>query len=107
LQVVHLWRNKELRNLIEVIGYGLCAGVTQSGGLRKVETGVRCAHSATGRASGSNGGRLVRNANDENETIILLERDDLEKAWQFVQSADLRDVMQRAGVVESANNLPP
>ena len=58
------------------------------------------AHSATRKASGSKGGRLFRNANDENETVILLEWDDLEKARQFVQSPDLREAMQRAGVVD-------
>jgi len=56
------------------------------------------AHSATRKASGSKGGRLFRNASDENETVILL--DDLEKARQFVQSPDLREAMQRAGVVD-------
>ncbi len=42
------------------------------------------AHGATRKAGGSKGGRLFRNANDKNETVILLEWDDLEKARQFV-----------------------
>jgi hypothetical protein len=32
--------------------------------------------------------------------VILLEWDDLEKARQFAQSEDLRQAMQRAGVVD-------
>jgi heme-degrading monooxygenase HmoA len=58
------------------------------------------AHSSTRRANGSKGGQLFRTAGDENETVILLEWDDLEKAQQFVQSPDLRGVMQSAGVVD-------
>ena len=57
-------------------------------------------HRATRQASGSQGGRLLRNANDPNELVILFEWDDLEKARQFSQSNDLREIMQRAGVVD-------
>jgi len=57
-------------------------------------------HGATRQASGSQGGRLLRNANDPNELVILFEWDDLEKARQFSQSNDLREIMQRAGVVD-------
>jgi hypothetical protein len=32
--------------------------------------------------------------------VILLEWDDLEKARQFAQSEDLRQTMQRAGVLD-------
>jgi heme-degrading monooxygenase HmoA len=58
------------------------------------------AHGATRKASGSRGGYLYRNANDPNEMIILLEWDDLSRAQQFAQSDDLREAMQRAGVVD-------
>ena len=44
-------------------------------------------HSSSRRESGSKGGRLFRNA------------DDLENARQFAQSEDLREAMQRYGVV--------
>jgi heme-degrading monooxygenase HmoA len=57
-------------------------------------------HGATRKASGSRGGRLYRNANDPNETIVIFEWDSLEKARQFAQSADLRETMQRAGVAD-------
>jgi heme-degrading monooxygenase HmoA len=57
-------------------------------------------HGATRQTSGSRGGRIFRNVSDPNETIVLLEWDDLEKARQFAQSADLRETMQRAGVAD-------
>jgi heme-degrading monooxygenase HmoA len=59
-------------------------------------------HAATRKASGASGsaaGRVFRSATDPNEVVILLEWDDLEKARQFAQSADLHQTMQRAGVV--------
>src|SRR5215207_1926254 len=52
-------------------------------------------HGATRKESGSKGVRLFRNADDPNETVILLEWDDLENARQFAQSDDLREAMQR------------
>jgi heme-degrading monooxygenase HmoA len=57
-------------------------------------------HGTTRKASGSQGSQLFRNANDPNELVILFEWDDLEKARQFVQSEDLRQAMQRAGVAD-------
>lgn len=63
------------------------------------------AHSGTRKAKGSKGGQLFRNADDENETIILFEWSDLEKARQFVQSPDLREAMQRSGVVDQPTIL--
>ena len=57
-------------------------------------------HAATRKASGSKGGHLFRNANDPNELLILFQWDDLDKARQFTQSNDLREVMQKAGVVD-------
>ena len=56
-------------------------------------------HSATRKASGSKGGQLFRNADNPNEILILFEWDDLEKARQFTQSDDLRQAMQRSGVI--------
>ena len=58
------------------------------------------AHSVTRQANGSRGGQLFRNASDSNELVVLLEWDDLERARQFAQSEELREVMQRAGVVD-------
>jgi heme-degrading monooxygenase HmoA len=60
-------------------------------------------HAATRKASGASGtaaGQVFRSAMDPNEVVILLEWDDLEKARQFAQSEDLRQTMQRAGVVD-------
>ena len=48
---------------------------------------------------GSKGGFLFGNADDPNEVIILLEVDDLEKARQFAQSDDLKEAMEKGGVV--------
>jgi len=56
--------------------------------------------SVTRQANGSRGGQLFRNASDPNELVILLEWDVLEKARLFAQSEELREVMQRAGVVD-------
>jgi hypothetical protein len=43
---------------------------------------------------------LLRNADDPNEVILLFEADDLQKAREFAASADLREAMQKAGVVD-------
>lgn len=55
-------------------------------------------HGAARRLNGSKGGHLFRNADNPDETIILLEWDSLDKARKFAQSEDLRKTMQRAGV---------
>ena len=57
-------------------------------------------HMSTRKASGSKSGMLLRNAHDPNELVVLFEWDTLEHAQQFAQSEDLRQVMQRAGVVD-------
>ena len=57
-------------------------------------------HGATRTETGFKGGRLFRNADDPNETVILLEWDELDNARQFAQSEDLRETMQRLGVAE-------
>ncbi len=56
-------------------------------------------HGSTREASGSQGARILRNAKDPNELVIMLEWDDLERARQFFQSEELRQRMQRAGVI--------
>jgi len=56
-------------------------------------------HAASRKASGSKGGHLFRNPDNPNELFILFEWDDLERARQFTRSDDLREAMQRAGVV--------
>jgi heme-degrading monooxygenase HmoA len=57
-------------------------------------------HSSARGESGSKGGRLFRNAEDPNEVVILLEWDNLENVRQFAQSDNLREAMQRHGVVD-------
>jgi heme-degrading monooxygenase HmoA len=57
-------------------------------------------HGAVRMASGCKGGELFRSAADPNGLVILFEWDDLAKARQFAQSPDLRETMQRAGVVD-------
>ena len=55
-------------------------------------------HGDARKAAGSKGGYLLRSADDPNELVIMLEWDDLGKARQFVESAELRQAMERAGV---------
>lgn len=57
-------------------------------------------HGSSRRAYWSRGGFLFRSADDPNEMVIPLEYKDLEKARQFAQSQDLKDVMERAGVAD-------
>jgi len=57
-------------------------------------------HGATRKRSGSKGGWILRNADDPNELVILLQWDSLENAQRFANADDLRDAMQRAGVTD-------
>ena len=52
------------------------------------------------KSSGSTGENVFRNADNPNELLVLLEWDNLDKARQFAQSPELREAMQRAGVVD-------
>lgn len=56
-------------------------------------------HSIMRQSNGCRGGLLFRDANRPNEVVILFEWDNLERAHQFSQSQDLRETMQRAGVI--------
>lgn len=56
-------------------------------------------HSAARIASGCIGTRVFRNSDNPNEVIVLAEWDEMAKARQFTQSQDMRQAMQRAGVV--------
>ena len=42
----------------------------------------------------------MRNADDPNELVILLEWDSLENARQFANADELREAMKRAGVAD-------
>ena len=56
-------------------------------------------HGAKRKAAGSKGGRLFHSEKDPNEVVILFEWEDLGKAHKFTESEDLRQAMERAGVV--------
>jgi uncharacterized protein YeaO (DUF488 family) len=43
---------------------------------------------------------LLRGANNSNEVILLFEAKDLNRAKAFAESADLRETMQKAGVLD-------
>ena len=43
---------------------------------------------------------LLRGANDPNEVVLLLEAEDQNRAKAFVESVDLRETMQKVGVVD-------
>lgn len=58
-------------------------------------------HSAARAAGGSRGGQLYRSASNPNELIAIFEWDSLDNARQFAQSPNLRDTMQRAGVIDA------
>ena len=57
-------------------------------------------HGATRKRYGSKGSRVFRNAQDPNEIVALFEWDDLNNARRFLQSEDLREAMQQAGVAD-------
>jgi hypothetical protein len=57
-------------------------------------------HGAARKAIGSKGGYLFRNIDDPNEVVILIDGVDLQKAREFVQSGDLRESMEKAGVAD-------
>jgi heme-degrading monooxygenase HmoA len=49
---------------------------------------------------GSKGGWILRNAEDPNELVILLEWDSVENARHFADADELQDAMRRAGVAD-------
>ena len=56
-------------------------------------------HGAVRKTIGSKGGYLFRNIDDPNEVVMYIEVDDVAKAREFVKSEDLRQTMERSGVV--------
>jgi hypothetical protein len=42
----------------------------------------------------------LRNIDNQNEVVLLFEAKDLQKAREWARSADLREAMQNAGVVD-------
>ena len=55
-------------------------------------------HASVRKEFGFTGAQIFKNADDLNELVILFEVQDLERARQFSQSDNLREVMERAGV---------
>ena len=53
-------------------------------------------------AAGITNPRVYRNASDPNDLVLLFDVADVEGAKQFGQSQDLRETMERAGVI-----MPP
>jgi heme-degrading monooxygenase HmoA len=51
------------------------------------------------KANGSRRARLFRSESRPNEVIALFEWDDLEKSRQFLQSPELGERLQQAGVI--------
>jgi heme-degrading monooxygenase HmoA len=56
-------------------------------------------HGAARKAGGSQGAQVLRNVNDPSEQVIITEWPDLDHARNFAGSPDLRQAMQRAGVI--------
>jgi hypothetical protein len=54
---------------------------------------------STRQKSGSKGGHLYLNSQNPNELIVVFEWDTLENARKFAESADLWEVMEKAGVI--------
>ena len=49
---------------------------------------------------GYKGGQLLRNTDDPNETLILLEIDNVAKAREFASSESLRQTLRQAGITD-------
>ena len=56
-------------------------------------------HGAARKAGGSKGARVFRSVDNPSEQVIITEWPTLEQARAFAQSPDLREAMQRAGVL--------
>jgi hypothetical protein len=58
------------------------------------------AHLPARQKAGLKEEHLLRNTDDPNEVVLLFEAKDIEKAKEFASSADLREAMQSAGMVD-------
>ena len=57
-------------------------------------------HASAREAGGGTGENyILRDTENPNQLVAILEWDDLDKARQFAQSQELREAMQNAGVV--------
>ncbi len=57
-------------------------------------------HEIVRKNSGSKGAVLFKDQDDPNEIVLLFEWDTIEHAKKFASSPDLKETMQRAGVIE-------
>jgi hypothetical protein len=57
-------------------------------------------HSSARQRAGLKEEHLLRNTDDPNEVVMLFEAKDIQKAKEFAGSADLREAMENAGVVD-------
>ena len=57
------------------------------------------AHLAAREQAGLREKNLLRSVDNPNEVVLLFEAEDLKRAQAFTESSDLRDAMQKAGVV--------
>ncbi len=58
------------------------------------------AHRETGRKGGELSDRVFHSADDPNNLILFFEWDNIENARKFIESPDLKETMERAGVLE-------
>jgi len=58
------------------------------------------AHLPARQGAGLKEEHLLRNVDDQNEVVLFFETKDLQKAREFAGSADLRETMLNAGVVD-------
>jgi hypothetical protein len=63
------------------------------------------AHASARANAGLKEEHLLRNIDNSNEVILVFSADDLDKAKAFGSSADLRDAMQKAGVIDKPDVL--
>ena len=56
-------------------------------------------HTTTRAAAGSKGGTLYRKSDDANDVVLVFEWDSTENAEAFLKSDNLREIMEKAGVV--------
>ena len=59
------------------------------------------AHGPTRQAAGITGSVVCQSADDPNDVTVYFEVEDLDRARQFTQSADLAEKMQAAGVASA------
>jgi heme-degrading monooxygenase HmoA len=56
-------------------------------------------HSTKRRVMGSKGAEILRDSSHPNEIVVITKWEDLNAAKKFSSSPDLKNVMERAGVV--------